>query len=476
MKSLRFNKYFFLPALLFIASCKTYNTDLNIKKAPLPAQFPIEVTGNEGAEISPRKFFKDTLLITLIDSVLANNTDIQMAYQRIEAARAVAKQARGQQVPKVDLGATSAIRRYGLYTMDGAGNISTFILPGQIVPINLPDYYIGVQSAWELDVWGKLRNQRRWAVSQFLASVEGAHMVITSLVADVASAYYELLALDVELEIIRETIIKQKEAMDVIILQKEAGRANELAVLQFRAQVLSTRFLEREIMQQITENENLINFLAGRFPQAIERSKSSLLSTSLTALNQGIPSQVLENRPDVRQAAMQVKASGFELKAARAAFLPSINLVGGLGFQAFRTDLLFLTPTSIAYQAVGNLVAPLVNFNALKARFNGAKANQLEAMFAYQKNILHAFAEVVNLLSKLNNLKEMNEIKEEQVLVLRNAVETSRELYRSAKAGYVEVLLAQQNELQANIELINSMKEEKVTQINLYRALGGGWR
>jgi NodT family efflux transporter outer membrane factor (OMF) lipoprotein len=472
----RIYKILILFTVLLIASCKSYNTDLSIKKAPLPTAFSKSDDGEAKADLSPRQFFQDSLLVKLIDTVLVNNLDIQMAYQRIEAARAVAKHAKGQQLPKVDLGVTSALRRYGLYTMDGAGNISTFILPGEIVPINLPDYYIGVQSSWELDVWGKLRNQRRWAVSQYLASVEGAHMVITSLVADVASAYYELLALDIELEIIRQTIIKQNEALEVILLQKEAGRANELAVLQFRAQVLSTRFLEREIQQQIVETENLVNFLAGRFPQTIERSKGSLLSGSLMAINQGLPSELLENRPDVRQSAMQVRASGFELKAARAAFLPSVNLIGGLGFQSFRTDLLFLTPTSIAYQAVGSLVAPLVNFNALKARFNGAKANQLEAMYTYQRSILNAFAEVVNLLSRLDNLKEMNEMKEEQVSVLQNAVETSKELYRSAKAGYVEVLLAQQNELQANIELINSVKEEKITQVNLYRALGGGWR
>ena len=229
------------------------------------------------ANINWRQYFADTLLLKLIDTAISNNIDLQMALQRIEVSRSSVKLANGALLPKVDLNIGGGVRKFGLYTMDGAGNASTEITPGQIVPENLPDYYVGLQSSWEVDIWGKLRNQRKSAVSQYLSSIEGTNFVISNLVADVAIYYNELLALDNELDIIRQTLQKQQEALEVIRLQKEAGRANELAVQQFNAQLLNTQVLEKNTLQQITETENKINFLLGRYPQPIERKKGSFV-------------------------------------------------------------------------------------------------------------------------------------------------------------------------------------------------------
>lgn len=465
----------FLAAILF-TGCVTLEDPLKKPREGLPSAYAGITDSANVATMDWRVYFGDTLLVQLLDSAMANNLDLRMALQRVEVARASTRAAKGAQLPMVGVNAASAQRRYGLYTMDGAGNISTEILPGQIVPIDLPDYYLALQASWEVDIWGRLRNQRKAALARYMASQEAQHLAMTNLVADVAVAYYELVALDNELQIIRETVNKQREALDVIQQQKEAGRANELAVQQFEAQLLGTLAFEKELQQRVLETENLINFLLGRYPRPIARDIDALRAPSSADPAIGLPTQLLSNRPDVRASEYALLATRFDLKAARAAFHPNLNLVAGFGYQAFRTDLLFESPSSIAYQVVGSLSAPLLNRSALKAQFNAASAQQLEAMYTYQQHILRGYLEVVNELNDLRNLGEAVDLKRQQSETLQRSVGTSRELYRSAKANYMEVLLAQQNALQANIELVELSKRQRFAAVDLYKALGGGWR
>ncbi|MCI0617219.1 TolC family protein, partial [bacterium] len=250
--------------ILALSGCGALNTNLSIPKKEIPKSFPNQKnTTATIANIDWRQYFADTLLVKLIDTAIENNLDLQMALQRIEVSRSSVKLANAALLPQVGLNVGGGVRKFGLYTMDGAGNATTEITPGQIVPTNLPDIFLGLQASWEIDIWGKLQNQRKSAISNYLSSIEGTNFVISNLVADVAIHYNELLASDNELDIIRQTIRKQQEALDVIKLQKEAGRANELAVQQFKAQLLNTQALEKNVLQQITETENKINFLLG---------------------------------------------------------------------------------------------------------------------------------------------------------------------------------------------------------------------
>jgi len=459
-----------------LSACTTLSTELSIPDKALPARFQDQKDSASIANINWRQYFTDSLLLKLIDAAIANNIDLQTALQRIEVSRSSVKLANGALLPKVDLNVGAGIRKFGLYTMDGAGNASTEITPGQIVPEHLPDYYVGLQASWEVDIWGKLRNQRKSAVAQYLSSIEGANFVISNLIADVAISYYKLLALDNELDIIRQTVLKQQEALAVIKIQKEAGRTNELAVQQFNAQLLNTQVLEKQTLQQIAETENTINFLLGRYPQPIQRSKDVLFAEMPRAISTGIPSQLLANRPDVREAEFQIQASKFDLKAAKAAFFPNFNITASFGFQAFNPEFLFMSPASIAYSVMGTIVAPLINRNALEAQFNTAKANQLTAMYNYQKTILNGYVEVANELSKIQNLQQINSLKTQQSDILKQSVETSNELFKYARASYLEVLLAQQSALQTHLELIDVIKQQRISTVNIYKALGGGWR
>jgi len=452
------------------------NSSLSIPEQALPKHFPEQNGGGNVAQINWRNYFSDPRLVALIDTAIGNNQDLKIALQRIETARSSVKLANAAMLPQVSLNLGTGVRKFGLYTMDGAGNASTFIRPGQIVPENLPDFYLGLQSSWEIDIWGKLKSQRQAAVSQYLSSIEGTHYVIANLVADVAIYYNELLALDQELDIVRLTLTKQQEALDIVNLQKEAGRANQLAVQQFSAQLLDTQALEKNLLQQIAERENNLNYLLGRYPQAVPRDKAAFFSEMPKQVQTGIPSQLLANRPDVRAAEHQVEASKFDLKAAKAAFYPDFNITAALGFQAFNPEFIFTTPASLAYMFAGTLATPIINMKSLKAQFNTAQANQLSAMYEYQKTILNAYVEVANQLSNIKNLQQGGALKKQQSEVLKQSVEASNELYKSARASYLEVLVAQQSALQSNLEFIDVTKQQRLAAISIYKALGGGWK
>ncbi len=467
----------FLLLFFFSTGCANFGPEPSVKELALPAKFPEQKpTALSIGSISWRQYFSDPPLQNLLDAAVRNNLDLNIALQRIEAARASVKLAGAALLPQVSLNVGGGVRKFGLYTMDGAGNAATDIRPGQTVPEHLPDIFVGLQSSWEIDVWGKLRSQRQSAVANYLASIAGTHFVIANLVAEVATQYNELLALDQQLEIIKQTLKKQEEALEVIKLQKQAGRANELAVQQFQAQVLNTRAIEKNNQQQQVETENRINFLLGRYPQPIVRSKDLFFQEPPKTLLAGIPSKLLANRPDVREAELQIEASQFDVKVAKAAFLPNFNIVAGFGFQAFNPEFMFQSPASIAYSVLGTIVAPLINRNAIKAQFNTARANQLSAMHTYQKTVLNAYVEVVNNLSNIDNLAHMKVLKTQQTETLNAAVDTSGTLYRAGRANYLEVLLAQQNALQSTLDLIDVTKRQRLAAVTVYKALGGGWQ
>ncbi|MCU0424005.1 MAG: efflux transporter outer membrane subunit [Candidatus Kapabacteria bacterium] len=468
----------FIISCTVLFSCKSLDTTVSVPSRAIPLTFSERLASDTVniATVPWREYFRDSLLVRLIDTALANNFDLQTVLERIQIANANAQFTRGELLPKVIGSIGGGVRKYGLYTMDGAGNISTEILPGKIVPVDLPDLSIGVQTAWEVDIWGKLRSKNEAAAAQYLASIEGTRFVATSLIAEVAETYFDLVALDNELDIVRRTIQKHREALNTIELQKEAGRANELAVQQFEAQVLSLQVQERETLHHITLLENRLNMLLGRFPQTILRQRSALAVPVPEQISSGLPAQLLANRPDIREAELHVRASKFDVEAAKAAFFPSLTLSAGIGFQAFDPQLLFLSPASIAYNALGGLVAPLVNWQGLEAQFSAAKSQQKQALYRYQQSIVHGFTEVVNELSALENLRQINALKTQENAVLKESEDIAAELYKSAKATYLEVLLAQENALHAQLQLVNIRKRQQIALVHLYKALGGGWR
>lgn len=464
-------------ALLFLTQCKNTKEleGKNLKKMPI-SFVSITDSTNSASLTWKQSFFTDSNLIALIDEAIINNSDVLIALQRIEGARSGVQLKKGALFPTLNANISYLQRKFGYYTMDDAGNRTTLIETGKIVPTHLPDFFAGVQTSWEIDVWGKLRNKKKAAFARYLSSIEGKNMVTTNLVSDVSNSYYELLSLDVKLDIIRETIKLRASALELIKIQKEAALANEIAVKQFEAQYFNSKAKEYKILQEITEYENRLNFLLGRYPQTIIRNKNNFKNELPFKINVGVPSDLLKYRPDIRNAELEMIAAKADVKAARAAFYPSLNITGSMGFQGYKAALLFTNPQSIAYSALGNLLAPLINRSAIKSEFASANAKQIETFYNYQKAILNGYVEVYNGVVKIKNLEKIEEFKNKEVIALSQSAEASTELYKNGRASYLEVLIIDNGTLAAKFELIDTKRQQYRSIIDLYKAIGGGWK
>lgn len=300
--------------------------------------------------------------------------------------------------------------------------------------------------------------------------------MVTNLVAEIANSYYELMALDNQLEILRSNIAIQQDALEIVKLEKQAAKVTELAVRRFEAEVLKNRSLQFNIEQRIVETENRINFLVGRYPQPVSRSSQAFSALVPDTLYAGLPAQLLIYRPDIRQAELELAAAKLDVRSARANFYPSVRLTAGVGLNAFDATHLIQTPQSLLYSVAGDLLAPLINRNAIKAAYANANARQLQAVYDYERTVLNAYVEVVNQLSNISNLSRSYDLRQQQVDALSSSITISTNLFRSARADYMEVLLTQRDALESRFELVETRKQQMNAMVNVYQALGGGWR
>ncbi|MFP9112352.1 TolC family protein [Flavobacterium sp. RHBU_3] len=426
------------------------------------------------ATVKWKEYFTDPNLQELINTALTNNQELNITLQEIEIAKSEVRARKGEYLPFVGVGAGADVTKASRYTTQGALERNIDIVDGKENPEPLQNYGASLRADWEIDVWGKLHNAKRAAVSRYLASVEGKNFMVTNLVAEIANSYYELLALDNQLQLVNQNIQIQTNALEIVKLQKESARVTELAVKRFQAQVLNTQSLQYEIKQKIVEAENRINFLVGRFPQPVKRSTDAFATLMPNIVKSGIPSQLLANRPDIKQAEMELAASKLDIKVAKARFYPSLSISGGLGYQAFNPSYL-IKPQSIIYTLAGELAAPLINRNAIKAAYISANAKQVQAAYNYEQKILNAYIEVANQMSKIDNLQNSYSLKAQEVDALTQSINISNDLFKSARADYMEVLMTQRDALESKFDLIETKMQQMNAMVNIYRALGGGW-
>lgn len=427
------------------------------------------------AQLKWKDFFDDENLNILIDETLKNNKELNILLQKVTMSQNEIQARKGEYLPGINFGAGADIDKVGEFTRNGAVEKNLAIKDGKEFPEPLSNYQLGLYSTWELDIWKKLRNAKKVAYMEYMASQEGRNLLVTNLVAEVANSYYELIALDSQLSNLEQNIEIQKNALEIVKLLKESARTTSLAVKRFEAEVQKNQSEFYNLKQEIVETENKINFLVGRLPQPVIRSSSTFTEMQPKMVNAGLPSQLLENRPDVRKAQLELDAAKLNIKVAKANFYPSLGLKAGVGFEAFKPDFLLESPASLLYNIAGELSAPLVNRNAIKAQYKNASAKQIQAAFEYEQTLLNAYIEVVNQLSKIDNLEKNFDLKNKQVASLDESVEISNLLFQSARADYMEVLLTQRDVLEAKMALIETRKDQMVAMVNLYRALGGGW-
>ena len=421
-------------------------------------------------------FFKDPNLTALIDTALRNNQELNIILQEINIAKNEVKGRKGEYLPFVNIGAVVGVDKASRYTRTGSVDATNEIAPGKVFPDPLPDLLVSANLSWQADIWSKLRNARKAAMFRFLSTNAGKNFMVTHLIAEIANSYYELMALDNQLEILKRQIEIQTNALEIVRLQKIAAKVTELAVRRFEAEVLKNQSRIYYIQQNIKVTENKINFLVGRFPQPITRNSAIFIYLKPDSISAGIPSQLLENRPDIRQAELELTAAKLDVKSAKANFYPMLNISAAIGLEAFSASYFIGQPASFLYNVVGGLVQPLVNRNGIKAIYYNANAKQIQAVYNFERSILTAYLEVANQLSNIDNLKKSYTLKDQQVEKLNESIDIANSLFRSARADYMEVLLTQRDAMESKFELVETKKLQMNAMVNIYQALGGGWR
>ncbi len=458
-----------------ITACKAPALIEKTENRMVPVSYNTAQDSTNTGKVRWNEFFTDPNLNALIDVALKNNQELNITLQEIAIASNEIRARQGAYLPFVDFGGGVGVEKVGRYTSRGASEAVSDFNPLRKTPEFVPNFMVGPTATWEVDIWHKLRNAKKAAVIRYQSTIEGRNFMVTNLIAEIANSYYELLALDTELAIVQQNIEIQTNALNIVRLQKESARVTELAVRRFEAQVLNTRSIQFTLQQRITETENRINFLTGRYPQQpIARDPQAFNKVIPVGMQAGVPTQLLQNRPDIRQAELNLVAAKIDVKVARANFYPSLNISAAIGFQAFNPTLL-LRPESILFALAGSIAGPWINRNEIIATYYSANARQTQAAYNYERTVLNAYFEVANQLAKISNLEKSYDLKTKQVQALNQSVSISNTLFNSARADYMEVLLTQRDALESKFDLIETKMQQMHAVVNTYRALGGGW-
>ncbi|KAB7528518.1 efflux transporter outer membrane subunit [Flagellimonas olearia] len=415
------------------------------------------------ADVSWKNLFNDGQLKSYIEQGLENNIDIRIALQNIVAAEAYVKQGKAGYYPT--LSGTAS------FTRTKNSRNSQF---GSFFTSALEQYELSGSLSWEADVWGKIRSNKRAAGASYLQSVAAHQAVKTNLVASIASTYYQLMALDKQLEVSKQTLEARKYSLETTVALKDAGQVTEVAVKQTEAQVHTTEIIVIDLENNIKLLENAFSILLGEAPQKIQRG--SLDNQSIdTELKTGVPHLLLANRPDVMQAEYGL-INAFELtNVAKSSLYPSLSLSANGGFQSLEFDN-WLDASSLFSSLVGSLTQPIFNGRRLRTQMEVAKAQQEQALLTYKQALLTAGREVSDALYTYDAETQKLEARAKELEAYTVAEDYSEELLNNGLANYLEVLTARQNALNSELSYVDSQYGQLNAIVELYRALGGGWQ
>ncbi len=415
------------------------------------------------ASVSYKDLFTDSHLKTYIQKGLENNLDIRIALQSIAAAEAYVKQGKAGYLPTLN-GAASATRTARTSENGQFGSFFT-------QPFN--QYEASGTISWEADIWGKIRSSKRASDASYLQTVAAHKAVKTSLVAQIATTYYQILALDKQISVTEETIENRSKSLETISALKEAGQANQVGVDQTAAQLYSAQSQLLDLKNTLYQTENTLSLLLSEQPQSYARG--SLDEQSLTnELQLGVPALLLRNRPDIMQAEYDL-VNSFELtKLARSNFYPSITLSAQGGLQSLEIDN-WIDSSSIFANLVGGLTQPIFNGRKIRTAYEVAQAEQEQSLLSFKKALLTAGTEVSEALYDYDISVEKEAYVTKQVVALKRAETNSEELLNSGYLTYLDLLTARENSLNAELNLVNNKFDQLSAKVELYRSLGGGW-
>lgn len=446
-----------IAVMLLSAGCSTYRKYSRPEQIDTSGLYGVDIPDGDTVSIAAvpwRDFFADSFLQALIDSGLANNSDLRIASLRIEEAAATLSAARLAYLPAISLNAQG-----GISSFSGDKASKT--------------YSLALSAEWEIDIAGKLTARKRAAMADFQQSRNYRQAVATQLIASIASYYYNLLMLDRQIEISGESLEAWDEIIRTLEARKLVGESHEAAVSQSRASRMDVENTIISLSQQVRTTENSLCTLLGSVPRHIDRG--TLASQTFPEhLSLGVPLQLLDNRPDIRQAEFALQSAFYATDVAKAAFYPSLTLGGTIGWTN-NSGAAIVNPGNWLLNAIGSLVQPIFNRGRNLADLRIARARQEEAVIEFQQKLLQAGAEVNEALSQWQNAHRRMEITKRQISELENAVRSTRLLMTySNTASYLEVLTAQQTLLNAQLTQAQENFDRIQGVIKLYHALGGG--
>jgi multidrug efflux system outer membrane protein len=408
------------------------------------------------------KVYQDPALTQLIHTAIAQNYDVRIAAARVLEAQAQVGITRANQLPSASVGAD-------VFSQQNAKVTNLF----PAYQVNGGELNLSV--IWNLDFWGKYRRQTEAARAQLLATEWGQRAVISSLVANVATAYFQLRALDSELEISKRTLASRQESLKLTHFLENHGSASGLDVSQAEQLVYTASETIPDLERQIQQQENVLSVLLGENPQSIPRGRALTEQPVPQNVPAGLPSELLERRPDVRQAEENVVAANAQIGVAKAAFFPNLSLTGLGGIESNALHQFITTPSETWYGAF-NVSQPVFQGGALRSQLRFARANWQETVLSYQQTVQNALEQVSN--SVVASQKD-REFREQQELLTQAAQQTdqlSEVLYKNGGASYLQVLTSETNYFSAELNLVQAQLNERLALVQLYQSLGGGWQ
>ena len=460
-------------ALVVLSAC-TVSKNVETPKPALPETFGnVAATTDTSsvADIPWKSFFTDVTLQKLIDSAIVKNYDMQIAIKNLEASDLLVKQVKWNNVPQIDLGVTANTQRPSDNSVTGLS-----LSQAGIKTKHIEDYSANASLSWEADIWGKIRNQNKTAVATYLQTAEAKKLVQTNIVASVSQGYYNLLMLDDQLGIAKKNVNLNDSTLRIIKLQFDAGQVTSLAVQQAEAQRQAAAELVPQFERDITLQENALQILAGSLPGKIDRTASLNDIHFADNLSTGVPSAILSRRPDVRSQELALTIANANVGINKAQMYPALRITAEGGVNSFKASNWFNIPASLFGVVGGSLVQPLLDHKQLKTNYEVAKVNREKTVIQFRQTVLVAVGEVSDAMVKIEKLKTQQSIAEDRLKTLQKAISNSNLLFQNGMANYLEVITAQGNVLQSELELASIKRSELSAVSELYKALGGGWK
>tara|TARA_R110002051_G_scaffold52876_1_gene100070 strand:+ start:13975 stop:15309 length:1335 start_codon:yes stop_codon:yes gene_type:complete len=439
------------------------------ESAPETFRTTFPVDSSSIGNIPLKSLINDITLEKLIDTALVKNYDMQIALKNIDAAEVLFIKSKLGYLPELKLQFAANSTRPSDNSLNGL-TLSQFL-----GTTHIEDYSANADVFWEADIWGKIRNQKSGALASYLQTREAGKAVQTRLVADVAKGYYNLLMLDKQLEIAKKNLKLNDNTLNVMGLQFDAGQVTSLAVQQAQALQLNAEKLIPKLKQDIILQENALSILIGIEPKEIIRENHLDNITITQDLNAGFPSAMLNRRPDIKNAELALKIANAKVGIAKANLYPSLMITANGGINSFKTSNWFTIPASLFGMVSGGITQPIFQRGQLKSNLKLAKIDREMTVIKFRQVFLNAVGEVSNELTKVKKLEEQYNIAEKRVLTLQAALRNADMLFVSGMATYLEIINAQSNLLQGELELATIKTEQLNTTVGLYRSLGGGW-